>query len=308
MSATTPLLPDGLLFFERGWLSSNNVLLRDEERCWLIDTGYWTHAEQTLALVEGALGERSLTNILNTHLHSDHCGGNAALLERYPNAHMAIPPGHANYVFEWDPAALTYTPTGQHCPQFRADGVIRPSDRFDVGSMQWEVYAAPGHDPHSVIFYCAQHGILVSADSLWENGFGVVFPELEGIGAFDEVANTLDVIDKLAPRVILPGHGPAFTDVDGALARARARLSDFRKSPGRHAQYAAKVLLKFKLLELQRVNFSEFVRWAAASSYLQIIHRQYGTPQTLEDWLIALIQQLDKSGAARIDGEELLNL
>ena len=150
--------------------------------------------------------------------------------------------------------------------------------------------------------------ILISADALWENGFGVVFPEIEGDEAFHEVANTLDLIEGLQPRLILPGHGAAFSDLDGALSRARSKLTKFVNSPEQHAAYAAKVLLKFKLLELQRVNFSEFVRWAAASSYLQIIHRQYGTPQTLEDWLIALIQQLDKSGAARIDGEELLNL
>src|SRR5574343_1317261 len=60
-------LPPGVTVFERGWLSSNNVLLDDGIAPVLIDTGYCTHAEQTLALVAHALGDRPLAHVLNTH-------------------------------------------------------------------------------------------------------------------------------------------------------------------------------------------------------------------------------------------------
>ena len=54
-----PLIwPTGLHFFERGWLSSNQVLLIDEAQAVLIDSGYHTHAEQTLGLLCSVLGER----------------------------------------------------------------------------------------------------------------------------------------------------------------------------------------------------------------------------------------------------------
>ena len=75
-------LPASIQVFERGWLSSNNVLLVDDACAALVDTGYTTHAPQTLALVQSALGERSLDLIVNTHLHSDHCGGNAVIKPR----------------------------------------------------------------------------------------------------------------------------------------------------------------------------------------------------------------------------------
>ena len=45
----------------------------------MVDTGYCIHAEQTLALVEAALQGAPLQRIVNTHLHNDHCGGNALL-------------------------------------------------------------------------------------------------------------------------------------------------------------------------------------------------------------------------------------
>lgn len=303
----TPLLPHGLVFFERGWLSSNNILLMDAQQACLIDSGYWTHAAQTVALVEGALGERSLTRILNTHLHSDHCGGNAALQARYPQAMTAVPPGHAPHVFDWDPAALTYTPTGQHCPPFAAHGVLQPGAIWEIAQTQWEVLAAPGHDPHSVVFHNPEHGVLISADSLWENGFGVVFPELEGIAAFDEVDATLDVIARLKPRIVLPGHGAAFTDVNSALGRARKRLSDFRADPRKHARHAAKVLLKFKLLELQRVNSADFLQWAMGTDYLRMIHQNHEHGSTITDWLVELLEQLQTAGAATVQGQDLVN-
>ena len=63
-------LPASLRVFERGWLSSNNVLLVDDTRTALVDTGYATHAAQTVALVRHALGARPLDLIVNTHLHS----------------------------------------------------------------------------------------------------------------------------------------------------------------------------------------------------------------------------------------------
>ena len=34
-----------------------------------------------------------------------------------------------------------------------------------------------GHDPHSVILFEPQDRILISADALWEAGFGVIFPD-----------------------------------------------------------------------------------------------------------------------------------
>ena len=50
-----PDLPAGLHIFERGWLSANNILFTDGEKTLLVDSGYCSHAAQTLALVEGLL-------------------------------------------------------------------------------------------------------------------------------------------------------------------------------------------------------------------------------------------------------------
>jgi glyoxylase-like metal-dependent hydrolase (beta-lactamase superfamily II) len=113
----------GITVFERGWLSSNNVLLRSRSsgETVLIDSGYVSHAEQTIGLVRHALKGKPLDRIVNTHLHSDHCGGNHSLQQAFGCA-IDVPSGEAEKVDAWDENALTYRATGQRCPRFRRTG------------------------------------------------------------------------------------------------------------------------------------------------------------------------------------------
>jgi glyoxylase-like metal-dependent hydrolase (beta-lactamase superfamily II) len=300
-------LPVGVTVLERGWLSSNNILIQGTGPAALIDSGYCTHAPQTLALVKAALGSLPLVTLINTHLHSDHCGGNAALQAAYPRLQTLIPPGLANHVQHWDPEALGFGPTGQRCPAFRFDAVLQPGAQLSLGDGSWQVHAAPGHDPHSVILFEPASRVLVSADALWERGFGVVFPELDGVDAFDEVSATLDLIAALRPLLVIPGHGRPFSDVTAALAAARQRLDDFVASPQRHRRYAAKVLLKFKLLEAQRLTHSDLLAWAGSTTYLQSLLGALAQGEPWTDALDGLVQDLERAGAAAREGEWLCN-
>lgn len=302
-----PQLPADISVFERGWLSSNNILISGRASSALIDSGYGAHAGQTLALVKAALQGRPLDLLLNTHLHSDHCGGNAALQHAYPALQTHIPPGLAPHVRHWDPHALTYAPTGQSCPPFGFDAVLLPGTDMQLGDRLWQVHAAPGHDPHSVILFEPASRVLVSADALWERGFGVVFPELEGVAAFDEVGQTIDLMESLAPAIVIPGHGPAFTGVAAAIARARDRLDRFVRQPEKHIQYGAKVLLKFKLLEVQSIEQAALLAWAQATPYFALIYSTHFSKQEFAPWVEQLIADLVRSGAAIRDGEMVRN-
>lgn len=301
-------LPAGLRVFERGWLSANNILFTGTGGTALVDSGYCTHSAQTVALIESALGPQPLDLLLNTHLHSDHCGGNAALQHRYAGLETRIPPGLARFVRNWDPVALTYVPTGQECPQFAVDDVLVPGSQITLAEACWEVHSAPGHDPHSVILFEPASRVLISADALWANGFGVVFQELEGESAFDEVAATLDLIDRLAPRIVIPGHGAVFEDAAAALATARRRLDGFAQNPRKHAIHAAKVLLKFKLLELQQLSLPDFVTWAQSTPYFTMVHTRWFADASMDDWIQGLADGLVRSGAAARDGDRIANI
>ena len=301
-------LPPDITVLERGWLSSNNILIQGSHTTALVDSGYATHAPQTVALVRAALGQRPLDLLVNTHLHSDHCGGNAALQAAWPVLRTAIPPGLARHVRDWDAEALTYAPTGQSCPPFTYDTLLEPGTDIRLGDRLWQVHAAPGHDTHSVILFDPAERILISADALWERGFGVVFPELEGDDAFDELGETIDLIESLAPALVIPGHGRLFTDVPEAIAFARTRLQGFVADPARHTRHAAKVLLKFRLLEVQRQPLADFVAWAVATPYFAVMARSQGPGADLAVWLGELVAELVRAGAVAVDDGVIVNV
>jgi len=288
----TSLLPKGLLFFERGWLSSNSILLDDGKSTVLIDSGYVTHSNLLLSLLGNHLASRSLTHLVNTHLHSDHCGGNNAVQSQFPSVQTFIPYGLFESVSNWDTDLLSYEDTGQLCPQFKADVPLRPGDVYVLSGFEWEVHAAPGHDHDALLFFNPEHRILISADALWGNGFGIVFPEVLGGRGFAEVGATLEVIGQLNPLVVLPGHGPIIHDVHECLARAYSKLNYFVQSPDIHALHAAKVLLKFKLLELQAVTLSDLKIWAENTPLLSRIHQSFFKTTPFLNWCSELLDEL----------------
>ena len=303
MSDADSSLGPGLHLLERGWLSSNNVLLDDGDGATLVDTGHCVHAAQTVALLRRQLGARPLRRIVNTHLHSDHCGGNAAL-QREWNVQTLIPAASWRAVLAWDEDALSYAATRQRCERFVATASIAPGDVLRIGAREWQVLGAPGHDPESVMLFDAAHRVLISADALWGNGFGVVFPELAGEPGFDDVGRVLDLIQSLQAACVIPGHGPAFSDVADALQRARERLAGFRADPPRHLRHGAKVLLKYHLMEVQSQPLAALREWMADVPLLRSIWQALGRPDgDLAAWADRVLQDLLAGGVLKRRGD-----
>jgi glyoxylase-like metal-dependent hydrolase (beta-lactamase superfamily II) len=298
-----------LSVLERGWLSSNNVLLHGlpGEGATLVDSSHSNHAAQTVALLRHALrgGER-LTAVVNTHLHSDHCGGNAAVQAAF-GARIVIPPGQAAAVAAWDTAALGYAGTNQRCTRYVADAMLAPGSELAVGARRWQVLAAPGHDPHSVILFDADEGVLISADALWRDGFGIVFPELDGESAFDDVAAVLDLIERLPVQWVIPGHGAPFGDIADALGRARSRLALWRAEPARHARHAARVLLKYHAMEENAEPLAAWAAWCESTPLLHTLHGRAGdADSTFAAWCNVLLRSLVDGGALALGDDGIV--
>lgn len=302
------LLPPGIEVFERGWLSANNIFHFGEDDVSLVDSGYCAHQNLTIDLVRNALqkhGLSGLNKVINTHLHSDHCGGNAALAQAF-NCQIDIPVAEALAVQRWDQDLLSYQNLGQECPRFVHQGLLIPGKEIQLGRYHWEILSAPGHDPHSIMLYQPQHRILISADALWEEGFGVIFPEMWGEPGFAEIAQTLDLIESLPVSLVIPGHGKPFTDIAKSLEIARSRLDYLASDPERNARHGSKVLLKYKLLEWRSKDLDGVNQWIANTPALQSAAKQLSMDKPeFEKWLV---QALIKSGAAALQDDFLIDL
>lgn len=296
------MLPSGFIFLQRDWLSSNSLLIYDKNSSFLFDSGYVTHSAQLLQLVRHQLGSQPLDVVINTHLHSDHCGGNALLQAFFPELKCWIPHSQFDSVLNWDDSSLTYSLTGQSCDRFCPSEGMQHGDCIQLCGLDWLVFSSPGHDNDSLIYFQPDHKVLISADALWESGFSVVFPEFIGGIGFQNVAATYDLIEKLNPAIVIPGHGSMFTNVTKALELSRRRLNQFSGNPKFHATYAAKVMIKFKVMELQRCKFTSLVNWGLHSTLLSMLHANY-FDGSLQSWIESVINELFQRKALSISND-----
>lgn len=296
-------LPESVVVIERGWLSSNNILLFAGTDATLIDAGYVGHAPQTVELIKSVLAARHpparLQRLINTHSHSDHIGGNSAVQAAF-GCEIYIPAGIEDMVANWDEDALLLTSARQRADRFAHDGVIAANEEFEMGGFLWKALPAPGHDMAALVYYCAEQRLLISGDALWQDGFGIIFGELMGNpGALSATRGTLEMIGRLDVQTVIPGHGPAFEEFDVAMTRAFARLASFEQDGSRMGRNAVKACFTFNLLDLGRLREDELPAYLTSVPFFHEINlRIFGMSDA--DFATWLLADLKKSRAVEV--------
>ncbi|MCR5865782.1 MBL fold metallo-hydrolase [Aquincola sp. J276] len=296
----------GLQVLERGWLSANNVVFeaRPGSPSAVVDTGYVSHADQTLALVDTLL-PGGPARIINTHLHADHCGGNAALLAGGAEA-CWVPEPLLQAVNQWDTGgALSFDAIDQRCARFTAHHGLADGQRLRLGGADWQVHAAPGHDPDAVMLFEPTQRVLISGDALWERRVAIVFPELVGEDGIGAARQALDRIEQLAPRIVIPGHGAPFTDVADALAGSRERLALFAGQPLAHLRYALRALVMFNLLEHRRRPRADLLHWMTVTPLLAELARRLPEDTSPDDFAADNLDRLLHDRTLVADGADV---
>lgn len=299
-------LPPEVRFILRDWLSANHVLLSGPDGHVLVDSGYVLHAPRTLSLLRSpqAIGAAPLTLLVNTHGHSDHVGGNAAISRAY-GCPIAFPAAEAPLVDAWDTKALLYDYADQDIARFTVDQRIDAGSTHAWGGLEWRALAAPGHDMGALVFFNPEHRILISGDALWENGYGFVMPQAVEPHALAAQRATLDMIAALDVRLVIPGHGDVFSEVDAALDRAYRRTDSFADDDARMARYALKVNLMFHLLTGRTLPLAGLPDYVARTGIYRDLNAAVLriTPTALAEMLV---DELVRAGALRVESGRLM--
>ncbi|HET7730184.1 MAG TPA: MBL fold metallo-hydrolase [Usitatibacter sp.] len=296
------LLPPSVRPIVRGWLNCNQVVLLSPGDNVLVDSGYCTHRERTLELLASreGLDRQPLERLINTHCHSDHMGGNAAIASVH-GCRITIPAGEVKHVEPWTPQSAWMAEFDQRADPFRFDDTISAGDAFEGGGFEWDAYAAPGHDMDALMFFEPVHRILVSGDALWENAMGFVWPQDGANPQYEAAREALATIERLAPAVVIPGHGEPFADVAGALATVRSKLDALERDPVKCARHVVKVMFVFALLDRGSMAVADVPGYLARVPCYTEMARRYlgGDPAAMAEWVI---RDLERAGAVVVAG------
>ncbi len=146
---------------------------------------------------------KDMKQVINTHGHFDHIGGNGF----FENAKIIIHRNDAPIIEKADielSAADFFD--GRLHPK-NVDTKMEGGEKLDTGGSELEVIHTPGHTLGSVCLYDRKNGFLFSGDTVFENAIGRVdFPNSDPA----LMEQSLRKLQGLKVKMVFPGHGSPF--------------------------------------------------------------------------------------------------
>jgi glyoxylase-like metal-dependent hydrolase (beta-lactamase superfamily II) len=236
-------LPAWVTWQPRPFPDANLLLLHGRQPV-LVDSGFVGHATETAEWVRARTPDLAL--VVNTHWHSDHVGGNALL--QAGGAGIAASAPDALAVARRDPGCCLAEYLDQPVAPYTVDESLEDGQVVRLGETDWEVLRTPGHTPGHLALWQPEEGLLAVGDALSDYDVGWVNLALDGPDAAATALASLRRLVDLAPRVLLPSHGPIPTDPGAAFAAALRRAQRLVDDPGGAVWYGVRRIFAFALM------------------------------------------------------------
>lgn len=245
-------------------VTGNIVAISGRDATLIVDTGQFPSVARRVIAELREMKAPPVRYVVNTHWHGDHLLGNSAFRDAYPDARFIA---HSHTIKE---ATRVYTgfaarmavklpavaedmrkqmaastssdervwleqsiscveraiPEMREVAYFPQDTVVDDTRTLDLGGLTAVVrHLGTGNTPGDLV-------VWVEADRLVASGDMVVAPVPYAIGStLDPWVATLDALQRLDARVLVPGHGPVMrdgtylADVKALIASTRAQVA-----------------------------------------------------------------------------------
>jgi len=291
-------LPPWVSFERRPFPDANMLLLQGRQPA-LADSGFVGNARQTAAWVRGHT--EGVVLVVNTHWHSDHVGGNALL--QTMGAGIAASTPDAQAINRRDPGCCLAEYLDQPVAPYTVDESLHDGQVLRLGDADWQVLSTPGHAPGHLSLWQPDERLLVAGDALSDYDVGWVNRALDGNEAAATALASLQRLANLAPRVLLPSHGPIPTDPDAAFATALRRAQRLVDDPAGLLWHAARRIFGFALMIRDGILRDEVEPYLHVQAWLTDAARLLDT--TPEAFAAELIETMLRSGAITLRDKRL---
>ncbi len=269
-----------------------NLLLLAGPRPVLVDTGFVGHAEQTRHWAEARAGGR-ISMVVNTHWHADHVGANAAL--QAVGAEIAASGPDAEAVSRRDPGCCVAEYLDQPVAPYTVDRSLDDGHVLRLGEADWQIVRTPGHTPGHLSLWQPDEGVLAVGDALSDYDVGWVATVLDGPEAAATAVASLERLDGLHPRILLPAHGRLPEDPAAALAKARRRAQRLVDDPDGAVWYGARRIFSYALMIRGGLAIDAVEDYLLARDWLTDAARQLR--RTPAELAAELVESMRRSGA-----------
>ena len=230
----------------------NSYVIRDPERCLIIDTGL--NRKECLEAMQAGLRKVDVdlakTDLFITHLHADHFGLVAKLATASTNVYFSRPEKELMESWEGFDAMIEYAgrngfpenelraaldkhPGAKYGTEWIPElKVLEDDDQIQVGDYHFRCVATPGHTMGHTCLYEPDKKLLVAGDHILID----ITPNIQcWSDTQDPLKHYLSSLDKVAGLqvdLVLPGHRRLIAD-------HRARIEELKSH---HAQRLAEVI------------------------------------------------------------------
>ena len=187
-----------------------------EKKCFVVDPAGCSFSKDESVVVDWIKKEGlECTGIVLTHSHFDHITGIAPVKEAFPKAPVLI--HQAEYEEMQNPpgpmgaSVISFFGISQFISiiskQPSAEIALTDGQTLEcIEAPDWKVVHTPGHTPGSICLYNAKEGLLISGDTLFDDG-GYGRTDMAG-GDFCLLKKSLSKIRTTIPAgtKVYPGH------------------------------------------------------------------------------------------------------
>lgn len=270
--------PDG------SWWVNNAGAVVGPDGVVLIDTcATRRRTERFLAAVDAATSAAPIRLAVNTHLHGDHCYGNALL----PDSTVIVGHERTREGLLADFLLAATPPIWSPTPDWGVDAVRPPTvvlhDEMTLfaGTRRIDL-RHPGHAAHTqgdVVAWLPEEQVLFAGDLLFHQVTPLVF-----MGSVDGALRSLEWLAAFSAATVVPGHGPV---IDGA------DLADVLGTHERYYRFVAETARRGLAENLSPfdavagVDLGEFSGLPDAERLVLNVHRAYADAAGAELDLLA---------------------